>query len=76
MIWLFMIGPGLVALTFGVVFLIAPQRLMQAKPAQGRMIVDADTLFLDHRICTGICLMAVGAFCLLSALYVWVRLNT
>lgn len=75
MIWLFMLGPGLVALVFGVVFIIAPQWLMQPKPVRGKTIVNADALFLGHRISTGICLLAVGVFCLLSTLYVWMRLN-
>ena len=75
MMW-FMIGPGLVALIFGVIFLIAPKRLMQEKTPPVRPLINTDALFLEHRICTGICLISVGVFCLLSAFYVWLRLNS
>ncbi len=73
--WL-MVIPGVISLVFGAIFLIAPSRLMQEKPPVKRPIVEVDDLFLKHRLSTGICLIAVGVFCLLSAFYVWLRLNS
>ena len=70
--WL-MIVPGVISVVFGVIFLCAPQRLMRERPTQQRPIIPTDELFLNHRISTGICLIAVGVFCLLSAFYVWLR---
>jgi len=73
--WL-MIGPGVISVVFGVIFLCAPQRLMQERPSPHRPLIPTDELFLNHRISAGICLIAVGVFCLLSAFYVWLRLHS
>ena len=73
---LLMVIPGIISVVFGAIFLIAPQRLMQDKPPVQRPLIPTDELFLKHRLSAGICLIAVGVFCLLSAFYVWLRLNS
>lgn len=73
---LLMIIPGIISVVFGVIFLWAPKRLMQERPAPTKPLIDTDEMFLKHRISTGICLIAVGVFCLLSAFYVWLRLHS
>ena len=70
----FMIVPGIVSLVFGLVFILAPKVQMQDTPVRARPLISIDGVLLRHRIGTGICLIAVGAFCLFSAFYVWYRL--
>ena len=71
-----MIIPGLISLVFGLVFMWAPNSLtMKQRPPNVRTWFETDALFLEHRICVGICLIVVGVFCLLSAVYVWMRLT-
>ena len=73
--WL-MVGPGVISIVFGLVFMWAPQGLVrQQRQGTKRHWIEVDALFLQHRICTGISLIAVGVFCLLSAFYVWMRLH-
>ena len=72
---LLMVIPGIISLVFGVIFLTVPQRLLREKPTLQRALIETDEILLKHRISTGICLIAVGVFCLLSAFYVWLRLN-
>ena len=71
----FMIVPGVLTIIFGIIFIVAPQRLMSQREPHARPLISPDALFLDHRICAGICLIAIGVFCLLSSFYVWLRLN-
>ena len=75
MMWLIIV-PGIISTLFGIIFLIAPKQLMSEERPRGRQLIDVDSLCLEHRICAGLCLIAIGVFCLLSALYVWFRLST
>ena len=72
---LLMAVPGVNSLVYGVLFLWAPQRL-QHQTASGAKPQRWDVLFLAHHTSTGLCLVAGGLFCLASALYVWLRLNS
>ena len=73
---LLMAVPGLIAVIFGLVFMWGPKNLTRRAQAKNpRVAIDTDTLFIQHRLSVGICFISIGAFCLLSALYVWVRLN-
>jgi len=67
--------PGILSLVFGIIFITAPQRVMWSKPTVERPFLETDVILLKHRISTGICLIAVGVFCLLSSFYVWLRLH-
>ena len=56
----------------------APERLLiitKKRSMRGRSIMETDTVLLRHRLSAGICFVAIGAFCLASALYVWLRLH-
>ena len=70
-----MIGPGLVSLITGIMFLWAPKRLASTRPAAARSWITTDPFFQKHHVSAGICLIAVGLFCLSSAYYVWLRLH-
>lgn len=72
--WL-MVGCGAVALIGGILFLIAPDAFIQPGPPKGKVLFNTDAWLSDHRVCAGICLTAMGIFCLSSAVYVWMRLN-
>jgi hypothetical protein len=71
--WL-MIAPGVVALVGGIVLLTAPQRLVREQ-APAPSWIHTDPFILRHRMSASIVLIAVGLFCLSSALYVWMRLH-
>ena len=73
---LLMVVSGTISLIFGVIFLMAPWLLRYAKRSGARGWIDADTLLLNHRIATGLCLLAVGLFCFASVYYVWLRLHS
>lgn len=75
---LLMIMPGVISLTFGLVFLCAPQRLQGARPGRkhSRNWIETDPVFLKYRVSVGLCLLTIGIFCLSSAFYVWLRLNS
>ena len=71
-----MIIPGVVALMGGIILLCAPQRLVKEHSTPTRSWIETDPFFLKHRVSAGICLIAIGCFCLSSAYYVWLRLHS
>ena len=78
MVLLWMVVPGAVSLVSGVVLLAAPRRLlMMEKQLSGPgTVLDADLILLKHRVSGSICFLVIGVFCLASAYYVWLRLNS
>ena len=72
----YMILPGMSSLVCGLIFLLAPKRLLWGNMAATRPAIDTDTWFLKYHISTGLCLIASGAFCLASAFYVWLRVHS
>jgi len=73
--FLLMVVPGVNSLLYGLFFMYAPQRLLQGASDAGTT-KPSSAFFLTHRTSTGLCLVAGGVFCLASALYVWLRLNS
>ena len=67
---------GMPSLVCGLIFLVAPKRLLWGNMAATRPAIDTDTWFLKYHISTGLCLIASGAFCLASAFYVWLRVHS
>ena len=72
---LLMVVPGVNSLLYGLIFMYAPQRLLQGASDVGTT-KRSEAFFLAHRTSTGLSLIAGGVFCLTSALYAWLRLNS
>lgn len=72
----YMIIPGTISLVFGLAFLMAPKRLLWGNIGATRPAIATDTWFLKYHVCTGLCLIAAGVFCLASAYYVWLRVHS
>lgn len=70
-----MVISGAVAMVFGTMFLFFPKKLVHWSEMTTRQAGQFDPTLLNHRVATGICLLAVGIFCLSSAYYVWLRLQ-
>jgi len=66
---------GLAALLFGVVLLLSPSLITRLSEEVNRQLQNTDANVMRHRIAAGVCLVAVGLFCIASAYYVWVRLT-
>ena len=71
-----MVVSGTVALVFGVVFLFFPKKLNTWSELASRQLDQLDPTIMNHRYGAGLCLLAVGIFCLASAYYVWLRLHS
>ncbi len=70
--------PGVISCLCGIMLLCAPEQLLvvtKKRAMAGRHVLETDTVLLRHRLSAGICFLAIGAFCLSSALYVWMRLH-
>ncbi|GEM_PF-2825726 len=72
---LLMAVPGVNSLVYGLLFMYAPQHLLQGASDAGTT-KRSEAFFLAHRTSTGLSLIAGGLFCLTSALYAWLRLNS
>jgi len=72
----YMILPGTISLVCGVIFLVAPKQLLLGNMGATRPAVETDPWFLKYHVSTGLCLIAAGVFCLVSAFYVWLRVHS
>ena len=72
----YMIIPGVISVVFGLTFLVAPKRLLWGNMAATRPAIETDAWFLKYHVSTGLCLIAAGVFCLVSAFYVWLRVHS
>ena len=70
-----MLISGAISLVFGVLFLFFPKTIHRWSELSNRKLSELDPTIMSHRIGTGLCLLAVGLFCLTSAYYVWLRLH-
>lgn len=70
-----MIIAGVVSLLFGVVFLFAPELLKRWSDQVNRQLAQLDQTLMQHRVGTGLCLLAIGIFCFASVYYVWLYLR-
>ena len=84
---LMMVVPGIIAIVGGAAFLYAmppPPRTRSPLRTERHSAsaetpkddwVDLDDLLMKYHVGAGLCLIAVGTFCLLSAYYAWLRLR-
>ena len=72
----YMIVPGIISFVSGLIFLCAPKLLLRRNIASTRPGIETNAWFLKYHISTGLCLIAAGVFCLVSAFYVWLRVHS
>lgn len=66
---------GVISLAVGLLATAAPDQLAQWSQLPGRPVTKLENAFFKHVLFSGMCLIVVGIFCLVSAWYVWLRLH-